>query len=271
VEVLEPKELRKSIKEIVKSLLINTNSSIMQHIIVPDVHGRKFWKDIKRYENVPCVFLGDYIDPYYHEGITSLESINVFLQIVDYAKSHDNVQLLIGNHDLEYAISLGASRCRYDYENADNIKKIFNENADLFDVAYEFYVGEKRFFCTHAGIHPHWCLDNSDVFGERFADAFHADKLNKMFHDRDKRFVESLRCVGWGRGGRNSVGSLVWCDAREFLDGYMARPDDYTVQVVGHTQLKEPILEEDSRGILFLDARRCFYVDDEGKISVLSP
>ena len=39
--------------------------------IVPDVHGRIFWKKLKRKARFnKIVFLGDYLDPYPHEFAT---------------------------------------------------------------------------------------------------------------------------------------------------------------------------------------------------------
>ena len=40
-------------------------------LIIPDVHGREFWKEgiEKRKQNELIIFLGDYTDPYPHEGI----------------------------------------------------------------------------------------------------------------------------------------------------------------------------------------------------------
>ena len=39
-------------------------------IIIPDIHGRTFWKEaIQKYPNSKTIFLGDYLDPYPHEGI----------------------------------------------------------------------------------------------------------------------------------------------------------------------------------------------------------
>lgn len=243
----------------------------MQHLIVPDVHGRKFWEEIKKYEDVPCVFLGDYIDPYTDlDGITPEESIEVLKDIITYAKSHKNVKLLLGNHDLEYAISLGASKCRYDYKNAKTIHEIFEDNSELFDIAYEFKVGDKRFFCTHAGIHYSWYEDYREILGATYSDAFDAEKLNKLFHEKNEDFINSLASVAYIRGGWNRAGSIVWCDAREFVTmEYMTKPDDNTVQVVGHTQLKQPLLENVFKEIVFLDARRCFYVDDNGTLKEL--
>ena len=36
-------------------------------ILVPDIHGRDFWKVVKSYKDNTIVFLGDYLDPYINE------------------------------------------------------------------------------------------------------------------------------------------------------------------------------------------------------------
>ena len=42
----------------------------MKVLIIPDVHGRDFWrKAISREEYDKIIFLGDYTDPYYGESI----------------------------------------------------------------------------------------------------------------------------------------------------------------------------------------------------------
>lgn len=70
-------------------------------LIVPDVHGRTFWKKAKELINEvdTVVFLGDYMDPYPEEGITYEEAINNFKEIIEFAKTYkDKVILLKGNH-----------------------------------------------------------------------------------------------------------------------------------------------------------------------------
>ena len=73
-------------------------------LIIPDVHGRDFWKEAvvsQDYEKV--VFLGDYSDPYDIEGITDDVAIDNFKSIIDYKQQNpDKVVLLLGNHDLHY-------------------------------------------------------------------------------------------------------------------------------------------------------------------------
>ena len=47
-------------------------------LIIPDVHGREFWKEAKDYPG-KIVFLGDYLDPYtYYEGITTEQALENF-------------------------------------------------------------------------------------------------------------------------------------------------------------------------------------------------
>ena len=52
-------------------------------IIIPDVHGRTFWRqavnDYLGKEHI--LFLGDYLDPYAYEGITSAGAYKVFHEI----------------------------------------------------------------------------------------------------------------------------------------------------------------------------------------------
>lgn len=43
-------------------------------LIIPDVHGRDFWKDAANRFPGNIVFLGDYLDPYPLEGISPDEA-----------------------------------------------------------------------------------------------------------------------------------------------------------------------------------------------------
>ena len=45
----------------------------MKIFIIPDVHGRDFWKKAYNYVDKvdEVIFLGDYLDPYETEGISS--------------------------------------------------------------------------------------------------------------------------------------------------------------------------------------------------------
>ena len=50
----------------------------MSILVIPDIHGRSFWKEavsdkIEKVDKV--IFIGDYLDPYPWEGITRKEAI----------------------------------------------------------------------------------------------------------------------------------------------------------------------------------------------------
>lgn len=80
-------------------------------LVLPDVHGRLFWKEpVQKYIDVVdrVVFLGDYLDPYGDEGGDyDAESIFENLkEIVELKRNNmDKVVLLKGNHDQHYASS----------------------------------------------------------------------------------------------------------------------------------------------------------------------
>ena len=71
-------------------------------IIIPDVHGRRFWKDaVRGHEEEKIIFLGDYVDPYGWEGITPDVALEGLKEIIAFKKAHPgNVALLLGNQDL---------------------------------------------------------------------------------------------------------------------------------------------------------------------------
>ena len=74
----------------------------MALLILPDIHGRPFWKkavedNIDKVDKV--IFLGDYHDPYPWEGFTKKQSIDNFREIIELKRgSPEKVILLLGNH-----------------------------------------------------------------------------------------------------------------------------------------------------------------------------
>ena len=84
------------------------------------------------------VFLGDYTDPYSHEGIEFWEGLQSLREVIEFKKQHlDNVVLLLGNHDLSY-ISNYIPKCRHDDENHDEIKSLIKDNLCLCSRPNEF-------------------------------------------------------------------------------------------------------------------------------------
>jgi predicted phosphodiesterase len=121
-------------------------------MIIPDVHGRFFWKEPIKYiiENTDkkIVFLGDYVDPYdddffnengepLYENIGTINdmlknTIKILKEIIALKKLYpDRIILLLGNHDCGYMISTEICIARYDRSNCREISKIFKDLTTL--------------------------------------------------------------------------------------------------------------------------------------------
>lgn len=131
-------------------------------IIIPDIHGRTFWKDpvtkYKNIEDVHIIFLGDYLDGYEHiDNISKEDAIANFEEIIEVTRDANNITLLIGNHDLHYWPEfLKMYGCRRYNEYKYDISKMFLDNIDLFSIAYETYINDKQYLFTHAGLCRNW-------------------------------------------------------------------------------------------------------------------
>lgn len=226
-------------------------------IIIPDIHGRSFWKDaVKGHEEEKIIFLGDYTDPYPHEGIEQSEGLKCLCEVIEFKKQHkENVVLLLGNHDLSY-VSNHLAKCRHDYENHDVIKKLISDNLSLFNVVHEETVGCKRVVFSHAGIIPKWLKNNEEVLGH-IPYGKEVSVLNKLFHDGS--LYMTLGAVSWYRGGKSDVGSCVWADIDEHID-ILATPLPYCYQVFGHTHRVIAII---TKNFACLDCSAAFTLDDD--------
>lgn len=252
-------------------------------IIIPDIHGRSFWKEaIKGRENEKIIFLGDYMDPYVEEDEfkdLTLENyhdkiIGNLKEILEFKKAHmDNVVLLIGNHDGHYFMCM--DKCsRYERIFHSEIEKLFRDNIELFKLVHVEKIGEKVFVFTHAGMRKLWLYD---VYGEEeiedilAKDTFTratmiADLLNS---DIDTYGVQqALGHMSAYRGGYESYGSILWADIREFggLKGLFKPSFIADMEIFGHTQLIRPIVTEYYADI---DCRRAFSLNDEGVLCEL--
>lgn len=230
-------------------------------IIIPDIHGRSFWKDaVRENENVPVVFLGDYLDPYGFEGITNDEAWNNFMEIVHFKKENSNrVHLLLGNHDCGY-LDRRINECRRDWIKARCISRFLFEELSLFDLAYETTVSGKRYLLSHAGVTQAWHEHN---FGA--STPLGAELYNSMLHGSDRnRLLEALADISPWRGGDSSFGSMVWADIREHTEEGSETPG--IIQIVGHTLLEEGPVMVGNGDVFCLDCRRAFVLTDGGKI-----
>lgn len=194
-------------------------------LVVPDVHGRDFYKSILENTTDKIIFLGDYCDPYPHEGVTYEDTISAMMEIFSFACANpDRVILLLGNHCLPYFWN-SRGTARWDWANADTLHQIYTEFKDLFKIAY--WDEETQTLFTHAGVTSDWWNDLElpyDASGENVADI-----LNAML----TKDPQSLEMIGRSRGGYDRRGSCVWAHVTEHDDENQMP----FKQVFGHSQL----------------------------------
>lgn len=245
-------------------------------IIIPDVHGRDFWKSaVEGRDDEEIIFLGDYVDPYsYIENVHPMAGLKCLLEIIEFKKHHmQNVILLLGNHDLSY-ISDYLVKCRHDYDNAETIRAIFTEDLSLFRIAHEKIVGGRHYIFTHAGILPAWLEENDRILGT-LTPGNAVEELNRGFAAGE--IYAALGDVSEYRGGHLEAGSCVWADVDEHLDSSFqtdicqnkntsTSPWTEVYQVFGHTQQLSgfPII---TPRFACLDCRKAFWLNDDGEIS----
>lgn len=235
----------------------------MKTLIIPDIHGRSFWKKAIKKHFDECdhvVFLGDYIDPYGWEGISSEDAICNFQDIIEFAEEHkDKVTLLLGNHDITYISPYFlkyADGGRHDKSRHAIIEGIFKASEPLFHLGWTTTLGVKKYLFTHAGITSYWYEKYKSLIGD-----ISQEKLDKLLHSEEG--VRALCEVGQNRYGLNPTGSIVWADVYEH-DQDNCEIDDY-YQIFGHSQQEtDPIIKDH---IACLDCRKAFILTDEGIIT----
>lgn len=223
-------------------------------LIVPDVHGRKFWKEALNYDG-RIIFLGDYTDPYPDENITQEDAYNNLLEIINFKKNNsDRVTLLIGNHELHYYdILFECSRFSFTFYDRYNALLTSEENKDLFQLCKQ----NENYLFIHAGILKEWY----DKYYEQFSSLGNTleKQLNTLFVSNKKPFGDVSFKYRWGY---SACGSPIWADIREHLIEEPFNKD--IIQIIGHTQLssEEPLIKDNIR---LLDNRK-LYLLREGEI-----
>lgn len=201
----------------------------MKVLILPDIHGRTFWKlpieNIEEYEKV--IFLGDYFDPYDFEHISVQDAIENFKEIIELKKKKsDKIVLLLGNHCLPYYsdeyYKLSSYHCRHSETYHQEIHDLYNENKDLFDFAY--VINDILF--THAGVNNEWLRNEVKCYSNDInVIANYINNITDM-----KKFFK----VSYERGGNDNYGSCVWTDVNEMIKS--DTDSNYAFkQVFGHT------------------------------------
>lgn len=136
----------------------------MKILVMGDIHGRTWWKDIIELEKPDkVIFLGDYVST--HDEITGEEQFSNLVDIMDYKASNpDTTIMLRGNHDIQHlgyswAECSGFDDYVYTYMSSYEFKNDFlNKTTWIHE---EDIDGEKYIF-SHAGVSKTW-LDYSNI------------------------------------------------------------------------------------------------------------
>ncbi len=233
----------------------------LKSYIIPDIHGRDFWKPIMDNKDDNIIFLGDYVDPYPYEGYTNKDAFNCLNEIIEFKKSNPNrVTLLIGNHDFHY-ICNNNSGSRYSIEYAPLYKKLYNDNKNLFEIAKFEYFNLKPILFTHAGIDYIWWDEHKEYIDSLKMNNNYEFILKQMFNDKQSYFSE----IGPTRWGMNIAGSPIWSDC---TDDNFIKYDKDLIQIVGHTQLRSQIYHNKDTNVFCTDVRKICEMDDDNIIKI---
>ena len=238
-----------------------------QILIIPDVHGRTFWKEaVAKYLDLSIVFLGDYLDPYSHENISSDEALTNFEEILAFKQANmDRVTLLIGNHEIHY-FDTAYEFSRKDTLNAECIHRLLINNLSLFSIASQAEIGGKTFLFTHAGILESWWMRHFPDIPTDAASICQALNGKMKSEETLGVFIDNaLMDVSKLRGGEAEAGSCLWAD----LDEHNSKSDFLKgiYQVFGHTQLKRRAVIK--KTYADLDCRKAFLIQTNGKITTI--
>ena len=253
-------------------------------LVVPDVHGRIFWKEpVKEYldEVDRVVFLGDYLDPYENEDGLADDIYENLMDIINLKLSNmDKVVLLKGNHDQHYASERFeelAGGTRMDYQNWNKYHQTFTDYKDLFQIAHIEQINGMSYIFSHAGLTLYWLKKVNDKIWKLFdnkisvADPEIIERINLL--DDDGIGQDMLAVIGRYRTLiGEKTGSVVWADIEEHSIPYA--PKAYGLnkvfQVFGHTRLSKDYDKVEFDNIVMIDSRQCFMIDEGRKERIIA-
>ena len=189
----------------------------MKVLSVGDCHGSENpLKIAKKYQNIvdKIIFHGDYVDSYTEDNNWP-EQKEVLEKILEFkSKNESKVELLIGNHDIQYIGGTVASRRQFKYE--DQIRDFFFDNLDKFDVVSVI----DDYIFSHAGVSLDWLNENQ----------LKLDQINKVFHNKN---WGPFKFVGPNPSGDNKNESPMWIRPSSLMTSQIPGFN----QVVGHTMV----------------------------------
>lgn len=205
-----------------------------------DLHGRiyAFEKAAEQFEkeklDILCL-IGDYVDSKYY---TSVEIKHLLEHVIQYKRDNmDRVILLLGNHDWQYMYGVEYRCSGYRPEMKDDLYKLFNDNKELFKVAWR----NGDYMATHGGLLSEWVYRYSNRL-DYYADKFNIDRvndidllLNAISETPDRWILATIPDIRGG--GHSSIGGPIWADKSEIQNKNKASCLHKYVHIVGHSRV----------------------------------
>jgi len=244
-------------------------------LVVPDVHGRLFWKEpVRKYINTVdrVVFLGDYLDPYEDEdGLADDIYLNLMEIIALKEENMEKVVLLKGNHDQHYAsehFEELAGGTRLDQQNWNKYHQAFVDYKGFFKIAHIETINGLPHVFTHAGLTLYWLKKVNDIIWQlpdnyiSIDDPAIIERINLL--DDNGQGQDLLAIVGRQRSWfGEKTGSVLWADIEEHAIPHA--PKAYGLnkvfQVFGHTKLNKDYDKLEFDNLAMIDSRQCFMID----------
>lgn len=218
----------------------------MKYNIIGDVHSRSIWRKLVR-EDCINVFVGDYFSPYFPYSFD--EQAKEFMDIIMYKVKHPETILLIGNHDEDHW-HIQEQYSRFNYSHVNDIKQLFEENKDFFQIAYSI---DNKILISHAGVTTNWFNNYlkdtvTDVTPDNLADAINNLWLSGKYHAFDFRSNSNyFDCYG-----DSPQHGPLWVRPQTLSQCNIFNDTQY-MQVVGHTQVEYIDINENPYNILLVD------------------
>lgn len=220
-------------------------------ILIPDIHGRSFWKDAIPYieQGIPAIFMGDYFDPYIREGIYIEDSIANFEELIE-LKKYPNVTFLLGNHDCSYLYDIAICYHRHSYDYHLILKELLER------LPHQLFITKVNdWLISHAGLDIRW-VEHCRQFKQWETKDNLLDEVNTNILKEPTTFLSVFDTY---RGGDTDYGSIVWQDIRAFNE------DNPYKQIVGHTQH----FNITNNNVICIDTHRCHYIDNNNNLNIL--
>lgn len=207
-------------------------------LVIGDLHGRNVWKAVNPLNYSEIIFVGDYVDSFDLHNETILQNLE---DLITFKKQTEKqickVTLLLGNHDLQYALDSNFNRSPFICSGFRHsmfgvLNRIFKENKDDFKIAARCH----EYLITHAGVTDAWVktlLNNSDSKRFGFDKIDLCESLNMMY---ETSLIYYFANVSYIRGGSYPIGgsSCMWADYISEFEYY--QPIN---QIFGHTSIDE--------------------------------